>query len=251
MNIKFTGTGDGRGIPNIGCQCEHCTLARDVGGKYRRNNVSVIITNKDDVILLDTPSSIGEILNRERIFYITAIFLSHKHFDHIGGLTFFEYWPDKLSVYGSMSALGNFETTDALYNNCRFQVLHDRESIRVNRIKITPFEVKHKVPTFGFIFNEDNRSLVHFNDKADAMLSEYEKGLLKKTHVAVFHTVGYEGGTDHIDVVSVIKIAKEYPSTRFVITHIGHNNYVHDELVKKLLKQKNIIVAYDGMQIEV
>ncbi len=213
--------------------------------------MSVIITNNEDVILLDTPSSIGEILNRERIFHITAILLSHKHYDHIGGLTFFEYWPEKLSVYGNISALGSFETTDELYNKCRFQVLYDRESIKVNKIKITPFEVEHKVPTFGFVFKEDSESLVHFSDKADAVLSDYERKLLEKAQVAVFHTVGYEGKTDHIDVVSVIEIALEYPTTRFVITHIGHNNYVYAELVKKLSKYKNIIVAYDGMQIKI
>ena len=220
-----------------------------MGGKNRRNNVSVIVSNGEDVILLDTPSSIGEILNREKIFHISAIFLSHKHFDHIGGLTFFEYWPEQLRVYGNMSVMGNFEITDRLQDNCKFKVLNDRASIKINKIRVTPFEVKHKVPTFGFVVQENNKSIVHFSDKENSELSEYQRKLIKKAQVAVFHTVVYEGGTDHIDVVGVIGIAREYPSCRFVITHIGHNNYVHDVFVKKLSKHKNIIVAYDGMEI--
>lgn len=211
----------------------------------------MIISNKDDVILLDAPTSIGEILNREKIFHISAIFLSHKHFDHIGGLTAFEYWPNQLAVYGNMSVLGNFEITDRLYKNCNFKVINDKESIKVNNIKVTAFEVKHKVPTFGFVVQENSNTLVHFSDKANSVLSVYERKLLEGAQIAVFHTVGYKGGTDHIDVVSVIKIAQEFPLTRMVITHIGHTNYVHDELVAKLSKYKNITVAYDGMQLEI
>lgn len=251
MKIKFTGTGDGRGIPSVGCECQRCSLVRENGGKNRRRTVSVIITNESDTILFDTPSSIGQVINEEKIFHLTAIFLSHKHFDHIGGITVFEYWPEKILVYGNMSVLGNFEITDRLYNNCEFHVLHENESVKINNIRVRPFSVSHKVPTYGLIFKEDERRIIHFSDKAEKKLDDYEKRVLKKSDIAIFHTPGFEGGTDHIDVVSVMDIAKRYPSTRFVITHIGHNNLSHEELVKKLEPYENIIVAYDGLTLQV
>ncbi|MCH7731744.1 MAG: MBL fold metallo-hydrolase [Candidatus Marinimicrobia bacterium] len=251
MKIKFTGTGDGRGIPAVGCQCQRCSLAREKGSKNRRRTVSVIVTNKSDTILFDAPSSIGRVLNEEKIFHLSAIFLSHKHFDHIGGITVFEYWPEKILVYGNMSVLGNFEITDRLYNNCEFHVLHEKKSVKINNIRVKPFSVSHKVPTFGLIFKEDEKRIVHFSDKAGTILDDYEKRLVKISDIVVFHTPGFDGGTDHIDVVSVMDIAKRNPSTRFVITHIGHNNLSHEELVKKLKPYENIIVAYDGLELEV
>lgn len=251
MKIKFTGTGDGRGIPSVGCQCRLCVLAREKGGKNYRRRVSVIITNESDTILFDTPNTIGEMLNKERIFHLTAIFLSHKHFDHIGGITEFEYWPEKVPVYGNISVLGNFEITDGLYEKCEFHILHDRKSVKINDIHVTPFSVSHKVPTFGLVFKEDQKHLVHFSDRGNSILDDYEKRLVKKADLVIFHTVGFDFGTDHIDVLNTIKISQKHPSTRFVITHIGHNNFSHEELEEKLDPYDNIIVAYDGLEIEV
>ena len=251
MKIKFAGTGDGRGIPVIGCKCDRCTLAREEGGKNRRRTVSFIVTSGSETIILDTPSSIGVVLNEERIFRISAIFLSHKHYDHLGGITAFEYWPERIPVYGNMSVLGNFEITDKLYEKCEFHVLRDRKSIKVGRIKVTPFQVSHTVPTFGLVFMADNKRVVHFSDMSGTDLSDYEKRLVKTSDIAIFHTPGYEGGTDHVDVMNVVSIAKRYPSTRFVLSHIGHNNLLHDELVVKIAPCKNMVVAYDRMEIKV
>jgi len=251
MKIKFTGTGDGRGIPVIGCQCQLCTMARKEDGRNRRRRVSVVISNESDTILFDTPPSIGEVLNKEKIFYVSAVFLSHKHYDHVGGITEFEYWPERIPVYGNISVLGNFEITDRLYENCEFHVLHDKKSVKVNNIKVTPFPVDHKVPTYGLVFTEDEKRIVHFNDKGDNKLNDYEKKLMKKSNVVVFHTVAFDGGTDHIDVLNVMNIAETHPSTHIVITHIGHNNLAYEELVEKIAAYENMIVAYDGLEIEV
>ena len=74
---------------------------------------------------------------------------------------------------------------------------------------------------------------------------------MKNSDLAIFHTPGFDGGTDHIDVVGVMDIAKRNLSTQFVVTHIGHNNLSHEELVKKLKPYDNIIVAYDGLTLQV
>ncbi len=251
MQITFAGTGDGRGVPAVGCQCKLCEKARDEGGKNYRHRVSVIIRNGRETILFDTPASIGQMLNKERIFHVSAIFLSHKHYDHIAGITEFEYWPEKIPVYGNMSVLGNFEITDRLYEQCKFHVLHDRESVKVGGIKVTPFDVSHKIPTFGLIFKYDDQRIVHFSDSVNTKLSDYQRLQVKQANLVIFHTVSWDGGTDHIDIITVIKIAQRYPKTRFVITHIGHNAFSHEELVEKLSPYKNIIVAYDGLELRV
>ncbi len=251
MKIKFTGTGDGRGIPAIGCRCERCTYARSHDGKDRRRRVSVLIRNQTETILFDTPPTIGEMINEEPVFKISAVFLSHKHFDHIGGITEFEYWPERIPVYGNMSVLGNFEITDKLYERCKFHVLHEGEPVRINAIRVTPFSVSHKIPTFGLVFKEGQKQLAHFSDKLGVALSEEEKRIVNQADVAVFHTPGFEGGTDHIDVVSVMQIAKKYPSTRFVITHIGHNNLSHEDLEKAIRPYENMVVAYDGLELAI
>jgi phosphoribosyl 1,2-cyclic phosphodiesterase len=211
----------------------------------------VIIRNGTETILFDTPASVGEMLNEKRIFHISAIFLSHKHYDHIAGITEFEYWPEKIPVYGNISVLGNFEITDRLYEQCKFHVLHDRESVKVGRIKVTPFDVSHKTPTFGLIFRFEDKRIVHFSDSVNTKLTDYQRLQVKHAQLVIFHTVAWDGGTDHIDMITVIKIAKRYPETRFVITHIGHNAFPHDELVEKLSPYKNIKVAYDGLELRV
>ena len=73
--------------------------------------------------------------------------------------------------------------------------------------------------------------------------------MVSRADIAVFHTPAFDGETDHIDVLGVISIAKKFPSTRFVIFHIGHNNFSHEELVEKLTPYQNMTVAYDGLEM--
>ena len=138
-----------------------------------------------------------------------------------------------------MSELANFETTERLYDRCKFHVMHDRETVKIGQIKFKAFKVNHKVPTHGLVIREDGKRIVHFSDSVKFSLDDFEKRQVKKADLVIFHTPGYDGGTDHIDAVSVMKIAKKNPEATFIISHIGHNNLSHEELEEKFAPYKN------------
>ena len=229
MKIKFAGTGDGRGIPSIGCQCDRCETARNMGGKDVRRRVCAILKSNSETILFDTPATIRQMLNEEKILNGTAIVLSHKHWDHIGGITDFGWWANgNIPVYGNKSALGNFETTEELDNKCKFYVIGDRETINIGQIKVEAFEVNHVVPTLGFIVKENDKRIVHFSDSMDSTLNDYEKNQVEKANLVIFHTPIYNSSTDHINVVNVVEIVKNNPEISFIISHIVPDNLSHE-----------------------
>jgi phosphoribosyl 1,2-cyclic phosphate phosphodiesterase len=100
MKIRFLGTGAAEGIPSFGCTCQRCQVARKEGGPNVRQRASVLIEAAGHRILLDTPPEINSMLNQAEVFDLSAILLSHEHFDHIGGLIAFEYWNLVLPIAG-------------------------------------------------------------------------------------------------------------------------------------------------------
>ena len=83
IRLTFLGTGTSQGVPVIGCDCAVC-CSEDLRDNRLRTSAMVEIGNKRFVI--DAGPDFRQQLLRERVSHITAILLTHKHKDHIGGI---------------------------------------------------------------------------------------------------------------------------------------------------------------------
>lgn len=256
MKITFMGTGAAEAIPAIGCQCLHCREARLKGGRMARKRSSVLIKLKDANILLDSHPEIQQTLNKYNINDIKAIFLSHRHFDHTSGLHEFKFWNKTINFYGGKDVIPiakkYVKSEERKINkNFHFYELKDKQAVNLKNLKIIPFEVEHKVPTFGFLFEENGKKLMHFSDST-ARLSYWQIEQMQKANIVVFHTTTYDKiASDHISVKDVLNLISRYKIENIVLTHINHKNLTHQKLVRKLSPYSNIVVAYDGLEITI
>ncbi len=249
MKIQFLGTGAAEGIPSLGCTCQRCQVARKQGGHNVRQRASVLIEAAGHRILLDTPPEINTLLNRAEVFDLSAILLSHEHFDHIGGLIEFEYWKRVLPIFAGYDVLPSLRLTPRLEERALLSGFYSHTRLHFGDLSVMPFKVIHHVPCYGFAFEEAGTRVLHFSDSGPE-LSDLHRHLLERADVAIFHTPTFELHRSHISVQEVISLVQDYSIQRVVITHINHDNLLHEELVEKTAPH-GITVAYDGLTLEV
>jgi len=249
MKIRFLGTGAAEGIPSFGCTCQRCQMARKKRSHNVRQRAALLIEAAGHRILLDTPPEISSQLDQAEVFDLSAVLLSHEHFDHVGGLVEFEYLNRVLPIFAGYDVLPKLRLTPRLEERALLSGFHSHTWLHFGDLRVMPFKVIHHVPCYGFAFEETGTRVLHFSDSGPD-LSDLHRHLLEGADVAIFHTPTFEPHHSHMSVESVISLVQEYSFQRAVITHINHNNLLHEELVEQVAPY-GITVAYDGMTLEV
>lgn len=84
LSLTFFGTGTSTGVPVIGCQCETCT---SYDPRDKRLRTSALVEIEDGpTLLIDTGPDFRYQMLRSHTKKIDAILITHKHYDHVGGL---------------------------------------------------------------------------------------------------------------------------------------------------------------------
>ena len=249
MKLKFLGTGAAEGIPNFGCTCVRCQLARKEKGPNSRRRASLLVEAADQRLLLDVPPEISQQLNHAEVYDLTAILLSHEHHDHIGGLIEFEFWQQVLPVFAGYDVLTKLLLTPRFKKRALLSGFQAQTRLHFGDLTVMPFKVIHHVSCYGFVIESEGARLVHFTD-SDFKLSNLHRSLIRDADVVIFHTPTYEEHRHHLSVKNVIALAKDWSLKQTVITHINHHNLSHEELEEKLAPE-GIIVAYDGLVLEI
>jgi len=254
LKIQFLGTGSAEGIPVIGCGCDHCVRAREEGGKLMKRRNSVLFSLPGYELLLDTPPDIRAPLAQNKVPRIDGIFLTHAHHDHTGGLEEFLYWKSDLDLFvepGVYESLRREEWGDILPDIAFHCPFHPGMALRFDGFFFTPFAVRHTVPCFGLAIYVEGRKIVYTSDTCNRF-SNYAYCLMAGADLLIVNTPRFAPPhEDHITSVEAVELKKQMGANRLVLTHCNHHNLPHDELQEWAQTQDGVVIAYDGLEINV
>lgn len=253
MKLTFLGTGTSTGVPEIGCKCEVCT---SVDPRDSRLRCSALLEEGDTTILIDCGPDFRTQMLRADVKKIDALFLTHKHFDHMAGIDDLRpYTRDKeLPIYADEDTS---QQVRSFFPYCFGEVkypgvanigLHLVEHdlpFTVGGLDITPIRVFHgRLPITGYRFG----SLAYITDMSRIEPQELEK--LRGVEVLVMNALRYsKPHNSHQTVLEALAIVDYLKPRDVYFTHMMHHIGLHAKIEKCL--PRGVHFAYDGLEITV
>lgn len=251
MEVIILGSGTYSGTPKPLCDCENCSRARKFPA-YRRTRFSLYIPKIK--ALIDPSPDLHYHLERlnEKIEHV---FITHAHFDHIGGLP-------ELQIFRNLKLYGHDKTLEvAEYLQKRFvgESKWDWKyfPLEFNRwydlgFKVYHFEVAHQPieAAGGFILEIDGRKIVVTGDTGPEILDDKRvlEEIGKADLLIADMTHKHSIPKTHLGIENAIKPAQKVRAKKTVFAHISHTNYPQEVLEEMV---RSYIVARDFMHMRV
>ena len=276
MKLTYLGTAAAEGWPALFCRCEHCRAAKEAGGKNIRTRSQALL---DDVLLIDLPpdSYMHMLHGGLDLPGIEHMLLTHTHSDHFypkdllfrtegyahglaAPLTI--YGNDAMVVRMAQFVQENFGKRKWVEGRLAWQELKAFQEADVAGYRVTPLLAAHDRSEACYIFlvEKDGKALLYGNDTGIFPESTWAHIANRRLSlVSLDCTTGkFPEGSNHMGVEDVLTVKRRLvemgcadEQTQFVATHFSHNGHMlHEELVS-FFEPHGVLVAYDGMSIEV
>jgi phosphoribosyl 1,2-cyclic phosphate phosphodiesterase len=250
MKITFLGTGTSTGNPQLLCSCAAC-MSKDP--RDRRLRTSVFIEDQGTSLLIDCGPDFRQQALRENIRQISAVLLTHEHYDHIGGL-------DDLRPFCSYSEMPLY-ALERVLERMKISIPYSfRENpypgvplfelfpvgmtpFRINHLEIIPIEVIHyRLSVLGFRIG-DMAYLTDFNH-----IEPTELAKLHGLKIMIIDALRPEKHISHntlqqaLDVIEAVKPEQSY------LIHMSHDMGLQAEVEPTL--PKGVRFSWDGLKLE-
>lgn len=283
IKVKFLGTAQDAGIPQIGCSCKICKEINE-GKRKPVYPVSLGFINEKTgrkFMAEATPAfpvQYGKLLDIEKKEELGGIILTHAHIGHYSGLLSLgkeALNSKRIKVFASKK-MGDFLRENGPWNqlvkleNIEIVEFQDRKTFTLDEgLKVTPLEVSHRneyADTFGFVFEGEKKiffvpdidSWKGFENDLENLIKECEYVILDAT----FYTkeeIGAVRGRNlneiphpTIEETMDFVLSRGLDPKKVIFTHFNHTNMIYsDENIRKNVEEKGFILSYDDMEIEI
>lgn len=277
MNFKYLGTAAAEGFPALFCMCDTCQKARKSGGRNIRTRAQAML---DETILFDFgPDSFMHMLVQNAPYEkIHHVLITHAHDDHFYLPDFIYRRPgfaakvekEPLYVYSHkiaydrlIEAVNNDQMIDYVCPVC----IEPYKPFKIKDYEVVALKANHSEAAGPYIYlvKKDGKSMLYAHDTGlfpDETWDYLEKNLTKPLSFASLDCtagllIGWNYG-GHMSFESLLiaknKMLEKHiidDKTILVANHFSHNGHgTYDEMLE-IGKQNNVIISYDGLELEI
>jgi phosphoribosyl 1,2-cyclic phosphate phosphodiesterase len=251
MKLTFLGTGTSTGNPMLLCSCAVC-MSKDP--RDNRLRTSVLVEDQGTSLLIDCGPDFRQQALRANIRHISAVLVTHEHYDHVGGL-------DDLRPYCSYEEMPLYAAPRIL-NRLKISMPYSfrenpypgvplfklipvhTENFKVNNLNITPVELwHHQLPVLGFRIGD----LAYLTDFNRMEPEELEK--IMDCKLLVIDALRNREHISHNSLQQALDIIRQVHPERAFLIHMSHDMGLHSEVEPTL--PPGVFFAYDGLVLEV
>ena len=252
MKVRILGCGTSSGVPRIGNDWGTCDPAEP---KNRRRRVSILVSDGDKNILVDTGPDMREQLLDARVATLDAVIWTHEHADHAHGLDdlrqLFHNAGAPVPAYASarcLRSLSNrfdyvFEGKWGYPPTVAAQILP--EALTIGGIDIANVEQPHgNITSTGLIFAQNGKRIIYstdFNDLTDDMVMKFEA-----PDLWIVDALRAKPHPTHNHLDRTLAYIEHLRPKHAVLTHMD-NSMDYASLRRQL--PPHIEPGYDGMEI--
>lgn len=210
--------------------------------------------------VIDAGPDFRQQMLREGVREVTAILLTHKHKDHIGGLddvralNFVDY-PRKhtVNIYATYDTAQcvrkdfDYAFSDNPYRGVPLIALHEFDPsvpLDIDGVRIVPVSGRHSIfEITGFRFG----SMAYLTDFKTITDAELRK--LEGVETLVVNALRPQPHDSHFSLDEAISVIRRISPRKAYLTHMSHEMGLH--AVTSATLPEGIELAYDGLRVEI
>jgi len=252
LKVTFLGTGTSQGIPVVACPCKVC---QSVDEHDKRLRASVMIETDKNVVVIDAGPDFRQQMLRAKQTNLSAVLLTHEHYDHIAGLDDIRAFNWVLQcptdIYAEERVLQSVKRTffyvfaSEKYPGVPQMALHEitEKPFSIGKTKVIPIRGFHyKLPVLGYRI----RNFAYLTDVKTINDSELKK--LDGLDTLVVNALRKESHISHLTLSEALSLIGKISPRQAFLTHIGHQMGTYQDISPEL--PENVFLAYDGLVLD-